>query len=253
MKASKIMSRIVGKGRRTLASNFRRRDLTIDTPVPLISFSFDDAPATAFDEGARILEARDARATYYMSLGLLGRDTEVGTIVDSSALQRAVQAGHELGCHTFDHLDAWHTDTRTYVASVDANQRALVHCVPGYSFRTFAYPKSGATLSVKQALETRFMCCRGGGQTFNIGTVDLNLLSACFLDRRTHVDLGFVRDLIARNARCRGWLIFVTHDVCDQPSPYGCSSVFFGEVVRCAAESGAAMVPVGDACNRLRG
>ena len=141
----------------------------------------------------------------------MGKHAAAGKIFEEQDLALLLKQGHELGCHTFDHLDAWQTPTEKFMESVVENTNALDSIVHGARFKTFAYPKSGATLAVKLHLEKYFICCRGGGQTANVGVADLNLLKACFLDRRTNVDLSFVRELISYNAACRGWLIFATH------------------------------------------
>lgn len=246
-----VFKRLTAKGRRTMAAAFRRRILRVQAEVPLISFTFDDAPCSAFDIGREILEAHGARATYFMSLGLLGQVTEIVTIADVDRLRGAVASGHELGCHTFDHLDAWDVSARRYIASVDANRAALQKILPDTAFRTFAYPKSGATLAVKAELERRFDCCRGGGQGVNTGFVDLNLLNACFLDVRAGVDFAFVQQLIDRNARERGWLIFAAHDIADRGSVFRSAPAFFENVVSAAARSGAQLVPMVEACRAL--
>lgn len=247
-----LIRRAIGKGRRELATRFQRRELLIDGDRPVVSFTFDDAPCSAFELGGDILRAHGVRATYYVSLGLLGRPGEVGAIGGRGHLVRAVETGHELGCHTFDHLDAWHASARQFIASVDANREALRQLLPGYAFRSFAYPKSGAKLSVKAALEERFDCCRGGGQTFNAGATDLNLLRACFLDRRAGVDRRSVHALIEANAERCGWLIFAAHDISNRESSFTCTTGFFETVVRRAVNSGARVLPVAAACALLR-
>lgn len=249
---SRLLQRAMGKGRRICATRFQRRELKVDSPTPLVSFSFDDAPRSAFDAGGRVLREHGACATYYVSLGLLNTQTEIGPIAGLNELVHAVDAGHELGCHTFHHHDAWTTSRRTYVASVDQNQRALSRLLPGKSFRTFAYPRNGATVWVKAAMERRFECCRGGGQSTNVGVIDLNLLSACFLDRRTGIDRASARELIDWNAEARGWLIFVAHDISEEAGAFSCSTGFLETVVRLACDSGAEILPVAAACARLR-
>src|SRR5262249_55246514 len=144
---------------------------------------------------------------------------------------RAVEDGSELGCHTFDHLDAWFTPSNAFLASVRRNREALHSALPGARFTTFAYPKSGATLSIKAALGKIFACCRGGGQTANVHCADLNLLNACFLDRRTSVSPEFIRALVDYTAVECGWLIFATHDVGTDPSPFGCTPKFLKDIV----------------------
>ncbi len=251
MPTRSLIARAAGKGRRLLADRFCRRAVSIKTPVPIVSFTFDDAPRTAFDVGREILEQYGARATYFVSLGLLDTETEVGRIASVGDLARAVDEGSELGCHTFDHLDAWHVSSAAFMASVVRNREALHRILPDARFTTFAYPKSGATLSVKSALGNTFVCCRGGGQVTNEDSADLNLLKACFLDRRTGVDTEFIRTLVDHNAARRGWLILATHDIAADPSPYGCTPEFLEATVQYASRSGALLLPVGEACAKL--
>lgn len=246
-----LIERVASKSRRILADRLSRHMVSINTPVPIVSFTFDDAPRTAFDTGRGILKQVGARATYFVSLGLLDTETEVGRIASVSDLARAVGEGNELGCHTFDHLDAWHVPSAAYIASVHRNRETLHRIFPGAEFTTFAYPKSGATASVKSALRNNFVCCRGGGQVANVNGTDLRLLKACFLDRRTGIDIEFIRSLVDNNAARRGWLIFATHDVAANPSPYGCTPEFLKAIAEYVSRSGALLLPVGEACGRL--
>lgn len=249
---NEVLSRIIGKYHRTLAYRFCRRMAAIETSFPIISFTFDDAPETAFSTGGKILAARGIRGTYYVSIGLLGSNTESGTIGSLEDLRRALANGHELGCHTFDHLDTWQTSTRKFVESVAWNRRALAEIFPGRSFKTFAYPKSEPRPTLKLELEKYFICCRGGGQETNVKMTDKNLLKAYFLDRRNGVETDTIKRLIDHNTSVRGWLIFATHDIAGNPSPYGCTPEFFGEVVEYASHSGSLILPVAEACEELR-
>jgi peptidoglycan/xylan/chitin deacetylase (PgdA/CDA1 family) len=251
LQTRELIARGVGKGNRLLADRLYRRPLPISTPVPIVSFTFDDAPVTAFRTGGRIVQRLGGRATYFVSLGLLGAETEVGKIGSVPELAHAVAEGHELGCHTFDHLDAWYVSSSSFLASIARNRQALRQLMPRATFATFAYPKSGAKFATKPPLETQFACCRGAGQATNEGCADLNLLKACFIDRRTGVDGKFVRNLIDYNAARRGWLIFATHDVSADPSPYGCTPEFLEQTADYASRSGALLLPVGEACTRL--
>jgi peptidoglycan/xylan/chitin deacetylase (PgdA/CDA1 family) len=243
-----LLRRVRGKARRLIAKNFCRREVEFNLLSPLVSFTFDDAPRSAFRTGGEILKEFGARSTYFVSLGLLDADTEVGKIASADDLAKAVEIGDELGCHTYDHCDAWHTSPHAYLNSVTKNREALQRLLPGAQFKTFAYPKNGATLSVKPALSRLFQCCRGGGQTFNAGTADLNLLNACFIDSWMSVDLDFVKRLIDSNAAKKGWLILATHDIAREPTRYGCTPDFLRAVAVHAKSSGAALLPVAEAC-----
>lgn len=251
MTSSNALTRVKGKVHRLASSHFAKRSAPINLDAPVVSFTFDDAPKSAFDVGREILKAYDARATYYVSLGLLDSDTEVGRIASRADLVDALAEGYELGCHTFDHLDAQHIPLNEFVASIARNARGLADIAPNASFRSFAYPKSGPTLAAKSAISKRFKCCRGGRETINDGTADLNLLNAVFLDRRTGADDAAVDRWIDNNSKSGGWLIFATHDVADKPSPYGCTPKLLEYAVRRARESGAQILPVIEACALL--
>ncbi|MFT4251820.1 MAG: polysaccharide deacetylase, partial [Caulobacter sp.] len=67
-----------GKVRRRLIRLQHRRPARVKLERPMVSFSFDDAPATACEAGARVLEARGFRGTYYFAAGLTGRDGPMG-------------------------------------------------------------------------------------------------------------------------------------------------------------------------------
>ncbi len=249
---SQFSSRLIGKFRRMASDHLFRRMVQIKSTTPIISFSFDDAPQTAFSHGGDILKAHGARGTYFVSLGMLESISPSGPIASHVDLHRAVEAGHELGCHTFDHTNSWETTTHAFETSIYKNRQALREILPGISFTCFAYPICGPKPVTKRRIGTLFRCCRGGGQTFNFGFADLNLLKAFFLDVRNRNSIDSVMRLIDHNTGCNGWLIFATHDVDDNPSAYGCTNAYFSKVVSYAASSGSVILPVGDACQRIQ-
>lgn len=252
MSLRSLPSRIAGKYRRTVSYRFCSRTVSIKATNPIISFSFDDAPRTAFSHGGDILKAHGLRATFFVSLGLLESESPSGTIASEDDLRRAAEEGHELGCHTFDHKDPWKTTTKVFEQSVLRNRQAIAGILPQATFTTFAYPLCGPRPATKRRVGELFNCCRGGGQTFNAGRADLNLLKAYFLDLRMGDNIDSVSRLIDRNSDCLGWLIFATHDVVDDPSPYGCTKDFFEKVVAYAVRSGACLLPVGKACDYVQ-
>lgn len=244
----KISDRLAGE----VALLLYRRPLPLKTGVPIISFTFDDFPRSALLAGGRILNRFDVRSTYYVSLGLMGEEGAPGQMFVQGDLEAVVAEGHELGCHTFEHCHSLNTKPAAFERSIIRNQLALCEMLPGVSFRTFAYPKSGPRLGTKRRAGKYFQCCRGGGkfQTYNAGTADLNCLSCFFLEQsRDNPDA--VKETIDENCRRRGWLIFATHDICNCPSPYGCTPEFFEEIVRYAVNSGARILPVAQACGEL--
>ena len=243
-----------------------RRTLDVRTAFPIISFTFDDFPRSAFLEAGTILKRYGAAGTYYASLGLMGKKSDLGQMYEADDLKELVDLGHELGCHTFGHCHSWNTRSDLYDRAIVENREALAQVLPGVSFQTFAYPHSAPRLAVKKVTAKYFRCCRGGGltpgryfhrhtaggQTFNWGTTDLNFLCAFFLEK-SRDNPEAVKRLIDQNARSNGWLIFATHDVCPNPSPFGCTPEFFEQVVEWSSASGARILSVVEALDKIQG
>jgi peptidoglycan/xylan/chitin deacetylase (PgdA/CDA1 family) len=237
--------------RRRAIERFARRDFCLDGDVSYVSFTFDDFPSSALTEGGRILGNSGVRGTYFVSLQLLECDSPSGRIASWADLESLVSEGHELGCHTFGHLDGSKVSAAEFERSIEANSQALATSAIDAKFQVFAYPLNGPAVETKRIAGERFLACRGGGQCFNRDTVDLSLLKAYFLDHRSGQNLAEVRQLIEANAAAKGWLIFATHDVAENPSPYGCPPAFFDEIVRLSLMSGAKVMPMSHVCQQL--
>ncbi len=248
--AVSILARIKGKYCRTLSTITARRLTKMQNAIPLISFTFDDFPQSALEIGGRILRSYGACGTYYVSLGLLDRDEPTGRICSASDLADVVDRGHELGCHTFWHSDAWQTDPGSFEESILTNRLRLKEILPGAQFVTMSYPINTPRPDTKRRSARYFTGCRGGGQALNVGKVDLNYMQAFFLEQSRDTP-STVWELIEHNRQQTGWLIFATHDITVRPSRFGCTPEFFEEVVMRAAKSGALILPVAQALSAL--
>ena len=244
------VSRLLGYYQRRITTRVFKRPFLLSSQRPLISFTFDDFPRSALLVGGAILNRFGVAGTYYASLGLAGQKTVSGQMFFSDDLATLFQQGHELGCHTFSHCDSWRTDPKTFEDSIIENRAALSRSFPGSEFDSFAYPISLPRPLTKARIADYFLCCRGGGQTFNVGKIDLNQLSAYFLEK-SHGDFTAVKNLIDRNRQACGWLIFATHDISDHPTSFGCTPEFFERVVEYAVHSGANVLPVARAMEVL--
>ena len=234
------------------ARYFFKRKVPILTQTPLISFTFDDFPRSALNAGGSILNHYGVAGTYYVSLGLLGKDSPSGELCSVGDLKMLLEHGHELGCHTFTHCDSWDTEPDDFGDAIRRNRRALQDLIPGAEFKSFSYPRSEPRPTTKREASKYFLCCRAGGQSLNVGAADLNQLTAFFLEKKRDC-IQEIKNLIDRNRELRSWVIFATHDIAENPSPYGCSPEFFEEVVRYAVDSGARILPVAQAMDAIRG
>ncbi len=250
MESPNLRSRLIGYLQRTTTKSIWRRPIAVHPKRPLISFTFDDFPRSALLSAGAVLNRHGLAGTYYVSLGLAGKETASGQMFHIEDLKPLIEQGHELGCHTFAHCDSWATATQTFEDSILENREALNRLFPFSEFKTFSYPISLPRPHTKARIADYFLCCRGGGQSFNTGKADLNQLSAYFLEK-SRGNLQAVKEIIDQNREACGWLIFATHDIANKPTPFGCTPEFFESVVQYAVESGAQIVPVVDALEIL--
>jgi peptidoglycan/xylan/chitin deacetylase (PgdA/CDA1 family) len=198
---------------------------------PIVTFTFDDFPRSAYLAGAEILDQFGFKATYYVSLGLMGKKLPVGDAFIEEDILNLIYDGHELGCHTFDHYESWKTKSNEFNNSIKKNTNVFKTITSEIHFKSFSYPKTNPSPTNKAIAGKNFDSCRAGGQINNLNQVDLNLLRSYFIDKRNNRDITELKDLVDRNTEENGWLIISTHDISDTPSKFGCSIEYFKEIV----------------------
>ena len=164
-------------------------------------------------------------------------------------LDDLLAAGHELGCHTRDHVSSFSQDPRSFAENCAANRDELKKMLDGYSIRNFSFPNGQATLSIKRKLRSAYDTCRSIAWGINVDPVDLSYLRANPIYSRYGTEP--VRKLLAENVERNGWLVLYTHDIVPSPSPYGCTPEDFATVLRMVSESGADVLTVAEAVSRF--
>jgi hypothetical protein len=250
LRRDNLLVRIQNKYQTMLASLCHRRPFKMKNKTPYISFTFDDFPRSALHKGGSILMRYGIQATYYASFGLMGTEGPSGKIFDLADIKELLSIEHEIGCHTFAHCHSMETNSRIFEDSIIKNRNTLNELIPGACFKSFSFPISGPLSDTKRRAGRYFSCCRGGGQAFNLGKIDLNLLSAYFLEKNRDKP-QIVKEFIDRCCLSAGWIIFVTHDISENPTPYGCTPSFFEEIVTYCIDSGARILPVGKALEKI--
>jgi peptidoglycan/xylan/chitin deacetylase (PgdA/CDA1 family) len=216
----------------------------------MVSFTFDDFPRSALTVAGDLLAEHGLRGTYYAAMGLMGHQTSVGEICDAADLRNLIEAGHELGCHTFGHLSCHRMATSQWQQDCERNRRVVADLLGGQRLRNFSFPYGDVTLTAKASLLASYDSCRTVKAGINRNPVDLGFLRATSMYSTR--PLQELQRLLADNIEQAGWLILYTHDVDSQPSAYGCTPAYFREVLTCAIASGASIVTVAEAVNRFR-
>lgn len=241
---------LVSKVCRRLAVYDRARATTIRRPEAIISFTFDDIPDSALANGARLLEDWGARGTFYIAGGLCGAAWGPWEFADEAGIAALHRRGHEIGCHTFNHPDIQTLTRREVAQELDANAAFLNARLPDLKLANFAYPYGMLAIPQKRLVQKRFRSARGIRQGINAGTVDLGQLMACRLYDAllTPDDIDrLVEEAVAR----RGWLIFYTHDVAENPTDQGCSPALMAAALAGARRLGADILTIDAALDRL--
>ncbi len=228
---------------RQLVRRLHRRIAPLTGWGPIVSFTFDDFPRSAALTGGTILERYGARGTYYTAIDLMNCSGEAGELFHASDLEELLEKGHELASHTFSHISARAVPCDRFLLDANRGRQALEK-FSGSECGNFAYPFGEVALPVKAALGPQMTSARGIIPGINgPDEVDLNLLLANSLYGDV-AHSGHAEALIKDNMRRKGWLIFYTHDVQMQPSPYGCTPELFEAVASFAVESGCQILTV---------
>jgi peptidoglycan/xylan/chitin deacetylase (PgdA/CDA1 family) len=238
---------IRGKLRRRLTRLIDRRPARLMLNRPMVSFSFDDAPATATGLGARTLEARGVRGTYYIAASLAGREGPQGRYATREEVKAVAEAGHEIACHTFGHLDCAVAPQVAIEDDVALNAAILSDWGLG-ALSNFAYPYGDVSPSAKRALGERFDILRGLHHGLIEDGSDLNQAPAVGIEGPDGEAVA--GRWLERAFNRRSWLILYSHDVCDGPTPWGCTPATLERLIDAARARGFDIVTVAEGAAR---
>jgi peptidoglycan/xylan/chitin deacetylase (PgdA/CDA1 family) len=242
-----IKSRIGARVSRAATQLLARKTADLTGKPPIVSFTFDDFPQSALEVGGQILEDNGVRGTYYACFGLAETDSPGGRIGNQRDLAHCAERGHELGCHTFSHVMPQSQSKGELERDIRRNQdtaRAL-----GQRMLNFAYPFGVTNLASKRACGGLYRSARTVEWGVNRGRSDLRLLKSVTLYSRVGTDV--CERYIEEAVRTPGWLIFCTHDVAADASPYGCTHGEFERIVKSACRAGVQVLPVNQALDYL--
>jgi len=247
-----LPARLTSMAQRFVARRICSKPLVLRDTPPMVSFTFDDVPASACEVGAPILERHGARGTFYIAGGGCGTGSPDGPMRASMEQLRTVwKKGHEIGCHTYSHPTVRRMSNDGIGAEIDRNQVALKVIDAGIVIRNFAYPFGDLSVRTKRYLESRFDSCRSAHAGINSGVADLGALDAWPLDSAS-LDRSKIATLIDETARSRGWLIFHSHDVAERPSRYGVTPDLLEWAVGTARQAGCILATVAGALSIIR-
>ena len=238
-----------GKLRRKALRLMHRRPARGRLERPMISFSFDDAPVSAFAAGAQVLERHGVRGVYFVCAGTAGQTGFVGPLGEREHARQAQAAGHEIACHTFSHLDCARAD-RTALAD-DLRRNASAFETWGLpAAETFAYPFGEVAGPAKQFVANRFTLARA----IHAGLIEpgSDLAQAPAVGIEDEHGEARAMHWIETAIRRRAWVILFTHGVEDALTRYGCTTAALERLVAGALARGMDVVTTSEGVRRMR-
>lgn len=237
-----------GKFRRRFVRLFARRAARLELNRPMLSFTFDDPAATATATGAKLLETRGLRGTFFVAAGLAGREGPMGRYASREEIVAVADRGHEVGCHTYSHIDCGRAIAAAIGADVDRNAATLrMWGLPKPV--SFAYPYGDVSAAAKQVLGRRFEMLRALHKGFISDGSDLHQAPAVGIEGPTGE--AEAAEWLDRAAARGGWLILYTHDIADQPSPWGCAAAALTRLIDAGIARGFDIVTVAEGLRRI--
>lgn len=238
------------KLRRRLVRLYRRREASRRPDRPMVTFSFDDAPASAFRAGAAVLESYNCRGVFYVSADLLDRRSPVGLIGSDRDIARAVRRGHEIGCHTYGHLDCAQVSEAELSADLARNAKTLLTLGVPEAPSTFAYPYGEVTPTAKRLTSNRFQLARALHPGLIEPGVDLNQAPSARMEG-PEGEAAAMHWLERAQARC-SWIFFHCHGVQEGGSEWSLDVNAFRRIVGEAVARKFDVVTAAEGARRMR-
>jgi peptidoglycan/xylan/chitin deacetylase (PgdA/CDA1 family) len=229
-----------------LGRSLKVRPTQLAAQRPVASITFDDFPKNAWLEGGPVLARHGVKATYYTAGGFCGRQVEATVFYDQADLKALAAAGHEIGCHGFDHQPTPCLTSAQLAADTERNRAFLKPFLGGEAPVSYAFPFGRVSPRTKAFFAPRFTCLRGVHPGVNAGRVDLAQLNAISLEMRCWNKIQ-IESAIAGAVKDRGWLIFYTHDISERPSDYGSTPEMLDWALSRLVAAGVDILPVREA------
>ncbi|MFZ6686500.1 polysaccharide deacetylase family protein [Undibacterium sp. SXout11W] len=229
---------------RFAARHVGKRYLELGKQRGVVSFSFDDVPASACQLGVEVLDRYQAKGTFYVCGGLTNGIEQSQACHSVQDLQYLSANGHEIGCHTFSHTNCANASLAALKIDWQRNRDFFSqHQLPQTGF---AFPFGAYDLPSKIAAARLFPYSRITGGGTQIGRADLHALRAQALYAQS-TDADTILELMQQTATEGGWLIFYSHEVSSNPGPWGTTPEQLESALRIAKQLGCEVLPVAQA------
>ena len=209
----------------------------------LVSFTFDDCPRSAWTVGGPILKQHGVCATYYAVGSFAGQDVDGIAQFEANDLKAIMAEGHEIASHSFSHRPVHELSNQSLIDDESNNTAFFRSHLGDFRPASFAYPFGEVSPRTKALYARTHASNRGIRPGLNGAVFDMAQLKAVPLERRSWSE-AMVESWVAKAVAKSAWLIFFTHDVADDPSPYGATPAMLDHALSLVKASGIEVLPV---------
>lgn len=187
-----------------------------------IIISFDDKYVTEWDEHRELFLEYDIKATFFVCRPHLLTETEI------LGLQTLENDGHEIGCHSLNHLNAldFADNPDSYIDTEIAPALELL-TEYGFNITSFAYPYGKSTPEIDTAVSKYFTFVRKATYNYKDTTLDFydeiyadqysyNHLNAMGIDVGYDITLENIENGILRAKENNEILILFAHQIIEE-------------------------------------
>lgn len=215
----------------------------------LVTFTFDDFPTSAVNNGAQILEDAGGRGTFYACTSFMGETTATGEQFTTSDIETLKRGGHEIGAHSHGHLDFAKTSIQAIDEDIQINLKRLSDLGIA-NVDSFAYPYGETQPGLKRALVSTFSSARGILPGRNDEGSDFMQLRAFELSEENST-IERAAKAIKAAEEVPSWIIIFTHGICPSNPAFGTTPSSLRKLVQIAQDIGADICTMKDAVRQL--
>lgn len=228
------------------------KPVQINLDTPIASFSFDDIPKTAATNGAKLLEKNGFIGTFYVTGSHANGEFDGVKQYEPEDLRDLYKNNHEIACHTYAHPRLRGRNEMEILLDLDKNLETMRQILDDetFEFASHAFPYGEFDKVSRKVLSERFVSSRGVLHAINHGTVDFANLRTTPLERQRFTP-EYLQSNIEKAIKNNGWIIFFTHDIAQNCTPYGSTPEMLEMAIEAVKKAGIEVLSVKDVANKI--
>lgn len=227
----------MGKLNNLISRSFFKKNAQLNSDRGIVSFTFDDIPQSAAQFAADTLDINGAHGTFYIAPSLmLSGEGEMAPYADADEIRSLAERGHHIAAHSQSHIDVTGLNGAQLNLEVETCDQQLADLLGNPHISDFSFPFGCVNGTTKKSLQRHYRSMRSIFPGLNGKTTDLAALRAVSLYEESQNEES-IKDWITQAIETKAWLIFYTHDVIDDHSPWGITPNLFRFAVEAAAQA----------------